>query len=136
MTEPTNPPLIDAYTRAEALADEALIDVSEAAREAGFHVPVAVTAAIFHDCIEWTPADSDRKRGARDEVLGAGISSTAPCRPSAATRTATLAPWTLSITASRVRERPQSRARVDLRLTIHGGDDGRPVVTIMAPEED
>jgi hypothetical protein len=39
--------LISRYTRAEAIADGVLIDVSERAREAGFTVPVAVTAAVW-----------------------------------------------------------------------------------------
>jgi hypothetical protein len=37
--------LIYRYTRADALRDGVLIDVSEVAREAGFKWPVALTAA-------------------------------------------------------------------------------------------
>ena len=40
---------IHAYTRAEAIEDGALVDVSATAREAGFTVPVALTAALWHD---------------------------------------------------------------------------------------
>ena len=39
------------YSRAEALADEVLIDVSELAREAGFRYPVALTATAWQDCV-------------------------------------------------------------------------------------
>lgn len=39
---------ISSYSRAEALQDGLLIDVSEMAREAGFKVPVAVTHALWH----------------------------------------------------------------------------------------
>lgn len=37
------------YTRAEAIEDGVLVDVTETAREAGFVVPVALTAALWHD---------------------------------------------------------------------------------------
>lgn len=40
-------PIIDCYTRAQALEDGTLVDVSEMAREAGFKCPVAVTRALW-----------------------------------------------------------------------------------------
>lgn len=39
-------PIIYAYTRAQALADGVLIDVSDTARAAGFRAPVAITHAL------------------------------------------------------------------------------------------
>ena len=42
-------PPIHVYTRAEAVADEVLVDVTETAREAGFTVPVALTANVWAD---------------------------------------------------------------------------------------
>ena len=39
--------IISAYTRADALEDGVLADVSDLAREAGFRAPVAVTSAVF-----------------------------------------------------------------------------------------
>lgn len=54
--------LIDAYTRADAHADGQLIEIPEPiAREAGFAIPVSVTAAAWADCVAWTDDDSDRK---------------------------------------------------------------------------
>ncbi|BBL79292.1 hypothetical protein RxyAA322_11460 [Rubrobacter xylanophilus] len=40
---------IHTYTRAEALADGVLVDVTETAREAGFRVLVALTRGIWAD---------------------------------------------------------------------------------------
>ena len=37
-------PVISAYTRAQAIEDGILVDVSETAREAGFKIPVASRA--------------------------------------------------------------------------------------------
>lgn len=39
--------LIFAYTRKQAIEDGVLVDVTERAREAGFRIPVAVTAAVW-----------------------------------------------------------------------------------------
>jgi hypothetical protein len=39
--------LIHTYTRAQALADGVLVDISPLAQEAGFRYPVAVTAAVW-----------------------------------------------------------------------------------------
>lgn len=40
-------PIIHAYSRAQALADGVLINLSEWAREAGFTIPVAVTRGVW-----------------------------------------------------------------------------------------
>ena len=51
MPEPGNAaafaPAIFAYTRAQAIEDGILVDVSETAREAGFRIPVAVTRTVW-----------------------------------------------------------------------------------------
>jgi len=43
----TEDDLIYAYTRAQAIEDGVLVDVSETAREAGFRWPVALTAEVW-----------------------------------------------------------------------------------------
>src|SRR5512142_2162092 len=43
--------LIFSYTRARAIADGVLIDVSELAKEAGFRFPVAVTSGVWAECV-------------------------------------------------------------------------------------
>jgi hypothetical protein len=45
------PSRIHRYTRAEALRDGVLIDVSQAAREAGIRYPVPLTAAPWAKCV-------------------------------------------------------------------------------------
>ena len=51
MPEPGNAtafgPVIFAYTRAQAIEDGILVDVSETAREAGFRIPVAITRTVW-----------------------------------------------------------------------------------------
>lgn len=43
--------VISAYSRAQAIEDGVLVDVSETAAEAGFKVPVAVTQAVWSEVI-------------------------------------------------------------------------------------
>lgn len=50
--------VIHSYTRAEAIADGVLVDVSEMAREAGFRFPVAVTRAVWDEYITPDPISS------------------------------------------------------------------------------
>ncbi len=47
--------LIHRYTRANAIADGALIDVSAVAREAGITYPVALTSAAWGRCVTVPP---------------------------------------------------------------------------------
>ena len=46
-----DPNIIFSYTRAQALNDGVLVDVSDLAREAGFKWPVAVTDHLYHSII-------------------------------------------------------------------------------------
>ena len=52
---------IYSYSRAQAIEDGELVDVSETAREAGITFPVAVTRAVWEDCCEWTEGDTKAK---------------------------------------------------------------------------
>jgi hypothetical protein len=47
----TEDDLIHCYTRREAIEDGTLIDVTPTAREAGFVIPVALTAAVWERCV-------------------------------------------------------------------------------------
>jgi hypothetical protein len=47
----TNYDFVFTYTRAQAIADGVLIDVTKTAREAGIRFPVAVTANLWHGYI-------------------------------------------------------------------------------------
>jgi hypothetical protein len=47
--------IISRYTRADAIEDGVLIDATEAAREVGFKVPVALTSGAWHTCVSVPP---------------------------------------------------------------------------------
>lgn len=53
--------VISSYSRKQAIEDGILVDVSEVAREAGLKFPVALTRAVYEDCVAWTEEDSKRQ---------------------------------------------------------------------------
>ncbi len=54
-------PVIFAYTRAQAIADGVLVDLTPWAKETGFRIPVACTATVWHDYI--VPQNDTRSLG-------------------------------------------------------------------------
>jgi hypothetical protein len=126
-TDATDLELISAYSRAEALADGVLVDVTKTAREAGFLYPVALTRAAWELCVALSPAAKRAgtyERGRLWDVIwmmrwAVGRSSGGPA----------IAFELLCVTTS---VRP---SRVALRSVVGPGDGGEPVVTVMLPEE-
>lgn len=60
--------IIHRYTRAQAIADGRLVDVTTTARGAGFRHPVAITAPVWADTIAWADGDNTRKDTVQDEA--------------------------------------------------------------------
>ncbi|MBY4726893.1 MULTISPECIES: DUF6573 family protein [Burkholderia] len=120
---------ISSYTRAQAIADGVLVDVSAMAREAGFRVPVALTSAVWADCVAWTDADSGRGESGRLwDVLWMG--ALAAKRAHGAQR--------IAFELNRVpRDGRITQPRpVVLNLHIGPGDNAEPTITILMPNED
>ncbi|HHC72950.1 MAG TPA: hypothetical protein ENK54_08630 [Thiotrichales bacterium] len=126
--------VIHTYTRAEAIEDGALVDVSEMAREAGFRWPVAMTRAAWEDCVAWTDTDSDRQTyqdesGRLWDVLYMAQNA---IRASGAGR------CRIPFHLYRVpRDGKSVDARLaELQLVAGPGDFGEPVLTLLLPGED
>lgn len=127
--------VIYAYTRAQAIDDGVLVDVTEVAREAGFRFPVAMTAAVWGDCVEWSDEDSMRQvhqdeAGRLWDVLWMGVCAAR----GAASRNRSQ----ISFSLYRVPRggRGMNPRQAQLKLAIGPGDNGEPVFTIMLPNED
>jgi hypothetical protein len=127
-------PVIHRYTRAQALADGVLVDVSASAREAGLRWPVALTAAAWADCVAWSEADSRRKTyqdeaGRLWDVLVMAAHAIRHARGNAAQLSYAL----YRIPRQGERLHPE---QVTLKLVAGPGDHGEPVLTVMLPHED
>lgn len=121
---------IHTYTRAQALADGVLVDVTKVAQEAGFKVPVALTAAVHADVREIPPAEKgiqDPEGRLWDLLFMARL---------AAGRN----PDATGAIVYRLRmdhlAGNQTRRIYKAKLHIGPGDDFEPVVTILQPHED
>ena len=126
------PELIHSYSRARAIEDGVLVDVSDTARQAGFAVPVALTAAAWADCVAWADADCCRQTpqdesGRLWDVLWMAYLATRRGNGSQVT-----------VTLFRVPRGGRSRSpqAASLQMHIGPGDQGEPVITIMMPGED
>ncbi len=119
-------PLIYTYTRAQALEDGVLVDVSELAREAGFVWPVALTTAVWA-IVEDIPRRYRTWQTAEGRLYDALWM--AYCAIRSATRSSTELLYTLLLDHGRHRY-------LTLKLVTGPGDHGEPVVTIMLPTED
>lgn len=125
--------VIHAYTRAQAIKDGNLVDVSETAARAGFRVPVALTHAAWADCVEWSEEDSRRQThqdesGRLWDVLWMAFLG--------ARRAAGRQAFVFEL--SRVPRGGRGMRPRLARLVCHIGPDGQgePVITISMPGED
>lgn len=124
---------IHTYSRADALRDGVLVDVTELARESGFVFPVAVTASVWadiHDILE-------RMQGLQDStgrlwdlltVLRYAIKARTDSSDGPELR------FKFNMPTSAESEEPRL-ARYEAKSAIGPGDDGEPVLTIIGSDE-
>ncbi|MGI8911232.1 MAG: DUF6573 family protein [Rubrobacteraceae bacterium] len=117
---------IHTYTRADALADGVLVDVTETAREAGFRIPVALTANVWADV-----NDLSGRYVSTGQSLDGRL-------------------WDLLFMAAHAARRPENRDTSEFvyalimpvgtgnnyraKCHVGPGDVGEPVLTIMLPD--
>ncbi len=129
MTPAPAPVLIYRYTRAQALGDGSLIDLSAEASEAGIKYPVAITALAFDEAVEMTDMGSQMgcdKWGRRWDVVWMLRCAMVRARPGDAE-----VRFKVLVVGNR-----RTPEEVELRAVVGPGDKAEPVVTIMLPGED
>ncbi|MBC7303180.1 DUF6573 family protein [Nocardia salmonicida] len=127
-------PVISSYTRADALADGTLHDLSDLAREAGFLKPVHIAAHAWADAVAW-PHDSgaqDETGRAWDVLMNAmrAIRISLRQRRTPAHRDIDRITFTVLRIADTDATEP---TLTELAIEIGPGDEGEPVFTITAP---
>ena len=141
MNDPTQPTekgfwddadIISSYTRAQAIEDGMLVDVTATAKEAGFVYPVAMTAAAWADCVAWT--DEDTKRQAPQDEFGRLWDVLWMAKMAARSGGGTEILYTLyRVPRGGKAQKPRL---IHLKLVCGPGDTPEPVITIMLPDED
>ena len=125
--------IIYAYTRAQAIEDGVLVDVSKTAKEAGFVYPVAMTSAAWADCVAWS--DEDTKRQVPQDEFGRlwdvlWMAKIAVKQGNGGTQL--LYPLHCVPRGGKA----QKPRLIHLKLVCGPGDTPEPVITIMLPDED
>jgi hypothetical protein len=121
--------IIYAYTRAQALEDGVLVDVSATAKEAGIKFPVALTSTVWGQYVEVPEGVSCQDQTGRLwDILW--MFRCAAARFNGDTRLFKL------YVRNHNRERPDRRDLVTLKAVCGPGDTPEPVITIMMPDED
>jgi hypothetical protein len=110
--------IIYKYTRADAIEDGVLVDITTAAKEWGFKYPVAVTSAVYAGCIEGKGPYQDKISKCNLEIL-------------------------LRELYRLIKFGSSGGHRIDFKFNgqelyslCHGGDNLEPVITIMEIGED
>ena len=140
--EETFGPVIYSYTRAQAIEDGVLIDVSETAKEAGIKLPTAITAAVFHEYV----AVPEELRGMQDEsgrlwdILWMFSSAVRSGRLNGEQGLFELIVAKPDCGDWHSNEKPhegdRKRRLVTLKAVCGPSDDGSPCISIMKPDED
>jgi len=119
--------IIDVYSRAQAIEDGVLVDVSEVAKEAGIKFPTAITRTAWCDLVE--PDKIAKSHGESEQgrlwdviwmlrvAIKAGMSGD-----------------TIRYYLIATREGKQHKR--ELKAVCSPGDTQEPVITIMLPDED
>jgi len=138
MPEPGNAatfdPVISVYTRAQAIEDGILVDVSDTAREAGFKIPVAVTRTVWTRII----ALPEGYLGFQDE--SGRLWDVLWMARHYALRASDRDRVTMCVLVRDIRKDLRDNHRPPRKhfpiVAIGSGDDGGPAITIMFPEDD
>lgn len=134
MTDFFGPP-IDSYSRAEAIDDGVLVDVTASAREVGFRFPVALTRAAYEEHVAWADVDNAKHGTLQQEpdrlrhVLEA-LRLALPCTNDDEPEVR------FSVRVVPHDGNSSHPTEVALKALCGPGDDAAPVITIMLPDED
>jgi len=117
--------VVYSYSRQDAIRDGVLIDVSTLAAEAGCSIPVAISQGVYQLCVSVPEGVTWQDESGRLwDVL-----------------------WMLTVAANKkrgpelefstlIQNSPGLLDTVRLKALINDGDDGKPVLTILLPNED
>src|SRR5262245_10384505 len=120
-----NADLIHRYTRAQALADGVLVDVSTVAREAGIKYPTALTRAVWERYVKVPPGVACQDESGRlwDIVWMLAC----------AARGGAGGPLVRFALHVRNDNRERTPPLVRLKALCGPGDHGEPVITVLLP---
>ena len=120
--------IIASYSRAQAIEDGVLVDVSQTAQECGFRHPVAVTVRVWAEVVQ-----PDEKAGLEGQSESGRLWDVLWMLRTAIYRAAESGEV---ISYKLLAGDSEGRKEVTLKAVCGPGDEGKPVITIMMPDED
>jgi hypothetical protein len=122
-------PIIYSYTRAQAISDGILADISDIAKEEGFRYPTAVSSHLYYEVLN--PSDALAAQG--QSLQGRIWDMLTILRLSIKTQ-----PDTSRLTFSPlfVMAPDSSPVPITIVSTVGPGDQGEPVLTLYLPGDD
>jgi hypothetical protein len=120
--------LIHSFSRAQAIADGVLIDVSATAKEAGIRWPVALTAAVWERCVAVPPGVECQDEAGRLWDI-AWLLTCAMRRGGSGAEVR----FGVHVRNDNLERTPPL---VRLKALCGPGDQGEPVITVMMTDED
>jgi hypothetical protein len=118
--------IIYQYSRAQAIDDGVLVDVSDMATEAGIKYPTALTQAVWCKYVEVPPAVPwQDERGRLWDILMMFRFTVGQCKDES------LLMFTVHVQNTEGPPKP-----VQLKAVCGPGDEAEPVITILLPNED
>ena len=121
------------YSRAQAIEDGVLIDITQMAKEAGFKIAVAATHAVWNEYIDWTNEDSEKQT---HQDLTGRLWDVLWMLHLACNRNSDEAHLNYRLHVIPRDGRSKKPRQIELKAVIGGDDNGEPVITIMLPNED
>jgi hypothetical protein len=119
--------LIHIYTRAQAIEDGVLVDVTKTAQEAGIKYPVAITRAVWCQYVEVPRGVEGQDEAGRlwDVLSMLAFAIRRSSEPGANLH------YQLHVKTGKGRPK-----LVTLKAVCGPGDDASPCITVMTPDED
>ena len=124
-------PIIFCYTRAQALEDGVLIDVTETAKEAGFKFPTAISTAVMTDVVQPPAIAVERGESVEGRLWDVVFMCITKVRSPGQNVTDSEVYFEVLATGD-----DGERQLHKLWAKCGPGDDGAPVITIMMQGED
>ncbi|MCD1655516.1 hypothetical protein K7J14_12505 [Treponema zuelzerae] len=121
--------MIYSYTRAQALEDGVLVDVTHTASACGLRVPVAITDTLYHGYIEASATQAKLGQTTEGRLKDVLILLLFNAASSGRNKAEIRYPVTFLMTEDK-------RETITVKAVIDGGDDGKPVITVMLENED
>ena len=130
--QPSDFTAIHTYTRAQAISDGMLIDITPMATEAGIALPTVVSANLYHGHVVPPTNTLDLGQSIEGRLWDVLMVLRAYGKRAEGNRIT----FPVDIVAGRTPEGAPRVVTVKVIAMVHPSDDAEPVITIMLPEDE